>query len=390
MCISSVCAATLNETNDHKTLNTPVLDDSIASARDDSGGVISKNNDSNKLSHEGSNNNVLNDGESSEYTIKGLEKLIKYTPDYLTIENDYTYNSLIDGSNGLEIVKSNYVIDFNGHTLNANGYSGTFLKISGNNVVIKNLKYINGKGTSNDFSIKWLGNKGTLDNVALINSPNTIYWDGSDGTLNKANFTKITNQKALYASGNAVNLKFTNSEVSEISCKNADITVFEFTKSAYISNINFYKISQTTSYTEWNVAFFVVGENSVMTDCTFRDSSYCILVYLQTNAVLSNTLFEKCTSRNWRGILLSASNSLGTVADNCTFRRCIGTAASRPGTDEYSRIIWINNPLTTISNCVFDNNAATTIISLSGSQVSDCIFKNNRARCIQTYRIDGS
>ena len=58
MCISSVCAATLNETNDHTTLNTPVVDDSIASARDDSTGVISKNNDSN-------NNNKI----SNEYKI---------------------------------------------------------------------------------------------------------------------------------------------------------------------------------------------------------------------------------------------------------------------------------------------------------------------------------
>ena len=178
MCISSVCAATLNETNDHTTLNTPVVDDSIASARDDSIGVISKNNDSNKLSIENSNNNVLNDGESSNSTIRDLEKLIKYTPDLLTIENDFTYNSLIDGSNGLEIVKSNYVIDFNGHTLNANGYSGIFLKISGNNVVIKNLKYINGKGTNNDYSIKWMGNNGVLDNVEFKDSPYTVYWDG--------------------------------------------------------------------------------------------------------------------------------------------------------------------------------------------------------------------
>ena len=249
--MGSACAATLNETNDHTTLNTPVVDDSIASARDDSIGVISNNDDSNKLSLGNSNNNVLNDDESSNSTIRDLEKLIKYTPDLLIIENDFTYNSLIDGSNGLEIVKSNYVIDFNGHTLNANGYSGTFLKISGNNVVIKNLKYINGKGT--------------LDNVEFKDSPYTVYWDGSDGTLNNAKFTKISNAKLLYTSNNVSNFKFTNSEVSEISCKNSDITVFRII-STYMSNVTFYKITQTTGGTDWLTPFIDTKENVFITN----------------------------------------------------------------------------------------------------------------------------
>jgi len=71
--IGSACAATLNETNDHTTLNNLVVDDSIVSTRDDSTGVISNNDYSNKLSLENSNNNVLNDDESSNNTIRDLE-----------------------------------------------------------------------------------------------------------------------------------------------------------------------------------------------------------------------------------------------------------------------------------------------------------------------------
>ncbi len=385
--MGSACAATLNETNDHTTLNTPVVDDSIASARDDSIGVISNNDDSNKLSLGNSNNNVLNDDESSNSTIRDLEKLIKYTPDLLIIENDFTYNSLIDGSNGLEIVKSNYVIDFNGHTLNANGYSGTFLKISGNNVVIKNLKYINGKGTNDDYSIKWMGNNGVLDNVEFKDSPYTVYWDGSDGTLNNAKFTKISNAKLLYTSNNVSNFKFTNSEVSEISCKNSDITVFRII-STYMSNVTFYKITQTTGGTDWLTPFIDTKENVFITNCKFIDSYYSVLLSIGTNCVLSNTVFENCIARNWRGVVASYSSTLGSSIDNCTFKNCKGTGGS--STDLFSKILWLNNPLSTVSNCVFDNNVATAILTLSGAQAVNTVFKNNKGRCIQTFRSDGT
>ena len=55
------------------------------------------------------NDDILGDGETGSFA--DLDKLIKSTPDQLTLDMDYIFNPNKD-SHGIVINKNNYIIDF--------------------------------------------------------------------------------------------------------------------------------------------------------------------------------------------------------------------------------------------------------------------------------------
>ena len=128
------------------------VDEEVSAA--DTNIVGSKDTNSTLLSS--TDNEIL---KASSKPLSELDTLIKVTPNKLVLNDDYKYNGSV-----LIINKNNMIIDFNNHTLDANGYVGTVLTINANNVTIKNMKFINGQGTR-------------LSYTAKINSP---YYYGGD------------------------------------------------------------------------------------------------------------------------------------------------------------------------------------------------------------------
>ena len=158
--------------------------ENLLSAGSDSGSELLKENEPNAIS-----------------SFNVLSKLIKYTPNKLTITEDFKFDSSTDANN-LIISKDNYEIDFNNHTLD---FSNVFnqITINGHNVTIKNVKIINTKSLFNlgtatysgrtyyyysvsDTPIVWNGDNGIVDHLDLSNSTGGIQFTGNNGLVNNS------------------------------------------------------------------------------------------------------------------------------------------------------------------------------------------------------------
>ena len=98
----------------------------------------------------------------------------------LVLDKDYTYTG--EPAKGILINKT-ITIDGNGHTLNGNHTSRMF-NISADNVVIKNINFING----NAYGLYFSNNAGG----------GAIYWNGANGYIENCNFTGNTGRGLEY------------------------------------------------------------------------------------------------------------------------------------------------------------------------------------------------
>ena len=115
-------------------------------------------------------------------SFEDLADRIADTPEggILVLYRDYTYN----GEHGKGIlINKTITIDGNGHTLNGNHTSRMF-NISADNVVIKNLNFINGNAYGLYFSNDAGGG--------------AIYWNGANGYVENCNFTNNTGSGLEY------------------------------------------------------------------------------------------------------------------------------------------------------------------------------------------------
>ena len=300
-------------------------------------------------------NDVGDEEEKKVYSFTDFGKLIKYTPDHLVLDGDIIYNSSIDGD-GLVISKNNYVIDFNGHSIDANGHVGTLLTVSGNNVVFKNLKFINGKGTYSSKRITEAGK--TYTSYSAVNYP--ILWSGDNGVINLSEFTSSeTVLKWTGSNGLINNSYFHDSKYEQIYAGN-DHFVLQNTLFERLSGLH------SSDYVNGHTGFHVnlAGESKVMY-CNFSDISEASLTGGYT--VLSNSNFFKT-----HGIVRVARASY-----------CIFDSVYRPYQHVYA-----NQPhylsAGTIEFCTFQNFSISTSYHCSitpcgiGTVIRNCTFINNK------------
>ena len=134
---------------------------------------------------EADNNNLTSDsdsiliGNSNEaisqenvYSFDDLSDLINKTPENqtLTLDADYTF---VNGSNSGIIISKPITIDGAGHTLNGTKLSRIF-NISADNVVLKNINFINGN---------------TIGSFGVYYGGGAILWNGNDGHVTNCSFT---------------------------------------------------------------------------------------------------------------------------------------------------------------------------------------------------------
>lgn len=89
----------------------------------------------------------------------------------LNLTRDYQYDGQKDSQyrDGITISTDNFIIDGQGHTIDANNQARIF-KIQSKNVIIKNINLINGNATSHGGAIYWTGDNGSLINSTIKNS----------------------------------------------------------------------------------------------------------------------------------------------------------------------------------------------------------------------------
>ncbi|MBQ8018111.1 MAG: hypothetical protein IJ258_08415 [Methanobrevibacter sp.] len=121
--------------------------------------------------------NILNnDSIQQECSFKDLSIQINETPENqtLTLKNDYKYVN--EDIHGIVISKS-ITIDGAGHTIDAN-HSSRIFNITADNVVLKNINFVNGNAFGKYYSSDVGGG--------------AIYWSGSNGLVKNCNFTNNT------------------------------------------------------------------------------------------------------------------------------------------------------------------------------------------------------
>ena len=122
------------------------------------------------------NDEILSVENKSVGSFEELSGLVNDTPENhtLILAKDYEY---INGSNKGILISKSITIDGAGHTLNGNKLSRMF-NVTADNVVIKNINFINGNAYGRYFSNQAGGG--------------AIYWNGANGYVENCNFTNNT------------------------------------------------------------------------------------------------------------------------------------------------------------------------------------------------------
>ena len=120
-----------------------------------------------------------------------LRDEIDAASDELILNKDYMGNGSM-----ITISKDNFVIDGQGHTLDANDMSGIF-EITGNNVTLINISLIN--ANSFDYVIDWQGSNGAMIGCDVRyssgrNKTGSIYWQGANGIVANCSFANCSAQ----------------------------------------------------------------------------------------------------------------------------------------------------------------------------------------------------
>ena len=145
--------------------------------------------------------NVLNDDKNDTLiilngTFADLTQKIENTNDELILTRNYTY-SLNDSEfiRGISINKK-IIIDGNGFAIIGNNCASA-LKISFNNVTLKNIKFVNCSSNSFGGAVYWSGQYGTLVNCSFVNCSSTsyggaVFWGSWYGTLVNCSFVNCS------------------------------------------------------------------------------------------------------------------------------------------------------------------------------------------------------
>ena len=198
----------------------------------------------------------------------------------LNLTRNYIYGGeySIDGSKYEEgiTIKKTIVINGNGHTISGNNQVRVF-DIKSNNVVLKNICFVDCSSKNDGGAIRWSGYFGTMDNCAFVNCSasergGSVYYISSRYVLSNCTFVN-SNAKI----GGAVDW---------------------FGSYGSLSNCDF----EDCSATEKGGAIYWFGDKGRVSDCSFTDCSsknYGGAVYWAgTNGTLSNSSFLDCSAKN--------------------------------------------------------------------------------------------
>lgn len=157
------------------------------------------NDVNNTLNHDEINLNMVEESDILESSINGgktfdeFQNIIQNANpgDVININNDY-YCSQTNETDGIYIF-NNVTIDGKGHFFDGNGSKMSNLFVAyGNNIVLKNIKFINWNMDDSDGIILWGGDNGTIQNCTFENNyafdGEIIDWIGNTGHLYDSNF----------------------------------------------------------------------------------------------------------------------------------------------------------------------------------------------------------
>ena len=351
------------------------------------------------------------------YTFKDLNNHINWSGDVLEIIHDYTFNNESD-SGPVVIEKSNFTINGNNHIVDGKGQSGIF-NITGNNVTINNLIFINGNSTKGGAifaagqvtlnNVTFINNNAgrggaiysnkelTLNNITFINNSATaggaiafynnilncsnsrfidnsaergssIYSDNI--TLNVCNSFITSNKSSkygqIYASGSTVNID--NSEFINISSVYASALYLENSKSSII-NSRFVNLTADKSAgaiaIRWSGNSYIKGCEFINTK-SFKNAGAILVDYGMEfyNATIIDCVFYNASSMIGGAYIQLGGNLILNSSNFTNSKAHVGGA------------VYISFANSTIDNCIFDSNELTDNSSTSYGGAIYCDMSN--------------
>ncbi len=343
--MTGVSASELNNTaissEDDMHIELAEIDNDSKAAQEDNQPIEQSNNEE-----------IISEGDDGSFA--ALKSKIDNAPDnsIIKLENDYEQSGSATG-NGIEIRKP-ITIDGQGKTIDAKGKI-RFFYIKSNNVVLKNIVFINGffGSTAGGAAIWSNGHNTIIYNCTFMNNyardiAGALYLKGANSVVSNCSFF----DNYARDNGGAIRLYGDNSVVSNCSFAN-------------------------NSAGGDGGAILLSGSNSVVSNCSFVNSSSENdggAIYFSGKAgVVSNCSFVNSSSEKEGGTIYWYSKG-GTVSD-CSF---VNSSSARNG----GAVYW-HDDKGSISNCSFVNSITT--YSYGGAIywhsddgfVSNCSFMNS-------------
>ena len=354
-----------------------------------------------------------------------------------TLTGNVIYDTDIDNPGAITIQQANMVIDGAGYTIDAKGMTGIF-KITGTNVLLKNLKIINAKDDNGGALLIYGNNSKIIDcefiNCNAINEAGAIYSNGSNCNISYCNFTNCSSNNytgavfingenstidscnfennTAYTSAGALGVgRVDNVKVRNCTFNNNYITIDTmedgFGGAIYWNN-NTGGIIENSTFTNNNAKFCAAaicwcGYDGVINNCNFignnvYENGGAIYLYLGTGNNITNSRFEDNRAKRGAGILTNGENTtienctflnnnafheagaLYLNASNCNVKYCNFTNCS---SDNYTGAVFVKSDNAIIDSCKFDNNSAGISAGALGVglvdnvTVNNCTFTNN-------------
>lgn len=253
-----------------------------------------------------------------------LNNLIRNTNSKsIKLDKDYVLDNLK--------INKQITIDGQGHTLSGD-FKTRILVVKADNVVIKNINFINGFNKKNKYG-------------------SAIYWDGDNGLISNCTFRK--NQFAKQDPNNRYDVWGAAVHSEGKSLKIEDST--------FIENAG-----------EYGNAIYVDASDNVISNCTFKDNIYYIELnrgddYSTVEDIVLNAHYQ-----------CKAGGAIYVNDQRTTIKNCVFDSNKA----YHGSAIYVNKKNNVIDNCKFLNNTAQNIsavyIDAKGCQVNNCYFVNNR------------
>lgn len=290
---------------------------------------------------------------AAEGNFTSLQSEIEQSSEMIEISQDYVYDVDVDSniSDGIYVNKKNFVIEGNGHTIDAKNYSRIF-QFAGDNITLSNLILTNGFA-ENGGAITTIAPL-TLDNVTFISNRAT----DCGGAI--STFPQLVVNNCLFDSNYAKN-------------------------GAAISSLLQSVIIIGSTFQNFNANYAIVNvKSAIVVNSTFMDSSsqYATAIYTTGATVLNNTNFINLHANKTAGAV-GLKNFQLCVIDNCTF---INTTAVKNGGAVYldTENFFADDTAVLVNNSKFINSSGDfggAFVHLSGNlSIENSLFWNNVAK----------
>ena len=260
-----------------------------------------------------------------------IYQLFENLEDGYFVNIDKNYKAIFDST--IYISKNNIFVEGNGHIINSIGSNYKFFKITGKNVTIQNIIFVNFNTTSKYSSqyggvIEWIGNNGQLSNCTFINcsflseyhvtysNGGAIYCTGANNTLMNCNFINCSSEYyggAIYCEGD--NNTLINCNFSNCISKYGGAAIKWQGSYGILKDCSFdnclLKSSTTSGVINW------IGINGSLFNCSFSNISQTNIYWGGENGTIYKCSFTNCSSST-RGSAIYWNGNNGILTD-CRF-----------------------------------------------------------------------